>query len=214
MEDPRAAQPPLPTPLPTVEIPGGKTVVQPRLDGARASPGSWSPDGAYFVFGLQNEDLTLHFLNARSGDVCPTEGEVAFAPTLRQRHTWLPDGRLLYLDAGGELVEMANQDLVPQMIDDYALVRVASPDAAPQRLAFDGHTPREYPHLSLKYLAQTDQIAVASAHGVSLVSLVNGERETYYDLPGPGFGPWLILSPDGATVIATKDQGALYGPLP
>jgi hypothetical protein len=95
--------PPLPTPLPPGEVAIARTPLEPLLDGLPVAAGSWSPDSRYFFFGTQTEGLRLAFLEGQSGQLCPVEA--AFGPelTLRERHAWLPDGRLLYLDVSGEL---------------------------------------------------------------------------------------------------------------
>jgi len=440
VEDPAAMRPHLPTPLPDIQVGIPKTEIQPVLEGAVAFPGSWSPDSAYFVFGAQTANLTLHFLNGKTGQICAADGQFATVDRLRERHAWLPDGRLLFVDSSSEIVvlmpcqpeierltdrfpetftqietyapengqiilksaaaywildgdtltaqpipgvtpnpyqahgdtfawlpggerlvinrlngrsgskegstlylingateqveksltlegdfgqsapwieglseqellvhgtgellvidfssdppkvtnvladifgldikypdevsaagsfidregggyylavclnhprnqatylyysqtgqvhvydhehhtlllfpngylmEMAKQENVPTYRDEYDLVLVDTPEAVKPRLVLTGHTPREYPHLSLVYLAKRSQLAVASAHGVSLVSLPDGEMEKYWTLVGDGFSPWIIASPDDSALVAAKDFGGLYYiPLP
>ena len=106
MEDPAAMHPPLPTPLPEIEVGIPKTQIQPLLDGVIALPGSWSPDSAYFVFGAETANLTLHFLNGKTGEICTADGQFAHVDRLREHHAWLPDGRLLYVDPTGEVVAL------------------------------------------------------------------------------------------------------------
>jgi hypothetical protein len=92
---------------------------------------------------------------------------------------------------------------------------VDDPETVHPRLTITGHTPREYPHLYVKYLPKRAQLAVASAHGVSLVSLSDGEMLAYWSLVGDGYSPWIVPSPDGSALIASKDVGGLYYiPLP
>jgi hypothetical protein len=444
MEDPAAMRPPLPTPLPPIEVGIPKTVAQPVLEGVTVAPGSWAPDSVYFVFVAQTPASSLRFLHGKTREICTTEGEFSTVDSLREHHAWLPDGRLLYLDRGGDmvvltpcqpgveqltgrlpapftqiaayepesgrllllddrppdsgsfwimdgrtfslipipdvtpnayelhwdrfawlpggdrlvisrldgrrgdaagstlylingdsgqvekslylpgdfgqgapwveglteweialhglgdlfivdfrtelpqfisvfadifgldvnfgydlsghgfikdndgsgyylvtrlnhprnqstylyhsatgqihrydhenhtlllfpdgqLVEMAKQENVPAYRDDYDVILVATPEVVQPRLSLSGHVPREYAHLSIKYLTETSQIAVASAQGISLVSWPAVEMVAYWDLPGDGFSPWLIVAPDGATFVAVKGQGGLYGPLP
>jgi hypothetical protein len=125
------------------------------------------------------------------------------------------ENHTLLLGPDGELAEMPLQENVPMHQDVYDLVLVDTPEATQPRLTLTGHTPRDYAHLSLRYLPQRSQIAAASAHGISLVTLPEGEMVAYWELPGAGFSPWLILAPDGASLVAVKDYGGLYYiPLP
>ena len=113
------------------------------------------------------------------------------------------------------MMEMARQADILSYLDEYDIVMADQPEVVQPRLRFEGHTPREYPHLSFAYLPQTSQLAVASAHGVSLVSLEDGEMEAFWTLAGDGFSPWLIAAPDGSALVAAKDFGGLYYiPLP
>jgi hypothetical protein len=440
MEDPAAMQPPVPTPLPEVEVGVPKMEVQPLLGGAAALAGSWSPDSSYFVFGTQAAGLALQFLDGETGDICTTDVQFSSVDRLREQHAWLPDGRLLVVDPSGETailvpcqpgaevltvrfpqtfdqiaayapengrvllqsedaywildgrtlellpipevtpnpydlhwdrsawlpggeslviarlngrkgsnegvelflvdggsgtvqkshllkgeygqsapwleglgaqelllhgqgellvmdfsadplkitnvlkdifgldvrypdemsaagshvkgdgsgyslvvrlnhprnqatylydsgtervyvydheghtlvlfpdgyrMEMAKQEDVPSYTDEYDILMVDRPEAVHPRLRLEGHTPREYPHLSFVYLERQSQLAVASAHGVSLVSLPGGEMQAFWSLPGDGYSPWLTAAPDGSALIASKDVGGLYFiPLP
>ncbi len=433
MEDPNAMRPPMPTPLPEIDVGMPKTEVQPVLEGASAFAGSWSPDGSYFVFGTQGAGTTVHFLNGNTGEICTAESRFSRMDGLRERYAWLPDGRLLSVDGTGEMVvltpcksegerltdrfeatftqigayapetgrvllrsesaywildsrtlearqipdvtpnpyefhwdryvwlpggerlviarlegrqesnagstlylidgetgevlkshfmegefgqsapwmeaisdsevllfaqgewliadfsadqvtfanvledifgldikfpddisasgshlvggdyylavrlnhprnqstylyssrtgqkyvydhehhtllifpdgylmEMPKLETTPTYRDEYDVVMVDTPETAHPRLILTGHTPREYPHLSLEYLPGSSQLAVASAHGISLVSLPDGEMQAYWSLVGDGFSPWVIASPDGSALVAVKDLGGLY----
>lgn len=440
MEDPNAMRPPMPTPLPEIDVGIPKTEIQPVLDGASALAGSWSPDGSYFLFGTQDTGLTVRFLNSKTGEICTAESRLSHMDGLREHYAWLPDGRLLFVGGAGEMVlvvpcetdderltdrfdatfiqigaysqesgrvlllsenaywvldgrtlearlipevtpnpydfhwdryvwlpggerlviarlngrqgsgegatlylidgsngevlkshllegdfgqsapwlealtgqevllstrgewliadfsgeqvtftnvldeifnleikfpdevsasgsylendgsgyylairinhprnqstylyssrtgqryvyshelhtllifpdeylmEMPKLDVVPSYRDEYDVVMVEEPEVVHPRLILTGHTPREYPHLSLEYLPDTSQLAVASAHGVSLVSLPDGEMQAYWSLAGDGFSPWILAAPDGSALIAVKDLGGLYYiPLP
>jgi len=440
MEDPTSMRPPVPKPLPEIEVEMTKTPIQPVLDGTATLPGSWSPDSAYFVFGTQNDALTLHFLVGATGEICSLEAQFLRADGLGEKYAWLPNGHLLFLDATGEVsviepcqakverltdrlpdtfeqigaysaerglillqsknafwildsqtleihsvsevtpnqyelhwdnaawlpngeqivisrlngrsgsnagatlylvdgntgevqnslllegdfgqsapwieglsknevllhsrgelliadfsttpvkltnvlesifgldiqypdevsaagshisrdgtgyylsvrlnhphnqaiylyssetgnvhvydheyhtlllfpdgysIAMHKQENVPTYTDEYNVVRVDNSDAVYPKLVLTGHTPREYPTLSIGYLQARSQLTVASAHGVSLVSLSTGEMDAYWTLNGDGYSPRLISSPDGSALVATKDYGGLYYiPLP
>jgi hypothetical protein len=116
----------------------------------------------------------------------------------------------LLLFPDGKLAEMAKWEDVPAYRDVYKVVLVNTPELEQPRLALTGHVPREYPHLSLVYLPRRSQLAVASALGVSLVSLPGGEMQKYWSLAGDGFSPWILAAPDGSGLVAVKDLGGLY----
>jgi hypothetical protein len=50
--------------------------------------------------------MRLSFLKADTGEVCPvgdTQWETGFDDGLREHFAWLPDGRLLYVPASGDM---------------------------------------------------------------------------------------------------------------
>jgi len=116
----------------------------------------------------------------------------------------------LLIFPNGQLMEMPKQEMVPTYRDEYDIVFVGSPETVQPRLKLEGHTPREYPHLSLAYLEKTSQLAVASEQGVSLVSLPGGKMDAYWELLGEGYSPWLVAAPNGSAMIAAKDFGGVY----
>ena len=108
MEDPAAMQSPLPTPLPTVEVPLQREIVEPLLGENGMVWGSWSPDSAYFLLGgrVGAGTVTFSFLDGPTGELCPVPGAYVYAPhaaNLRDHHAWLPDGRLLLMDDDGQI---------------------------------------------------------------------------------------------------------------
>ena len=107
-------------------------------------------------------------------------------------------------------MKMARWESNPSYRDDYDVVFADRPEAVQPQLRLEGHTPREYPHLSFAYLPNSSHLAVASAHGVSLVSLPDGEMGEFWTLAGDGYSPWLIAAPDGSALVAAKDFGSLY----
>jgi hypothetical protein len=116
----------------------------------------------------------------------------------------------LLIFPNGYLMEMPRQEMVPTYRDEYDIVLVGQPETVQPRLKLEGHTPREYPHLSLVYFEKTSQLAVASEQGVSLVSLPSGKMDAYWELMGEGYAPWVVAAPNGSALIAAKDFGGLY----
>jgi hypothetical protein len=435
LDDPQAARPPVPTPLPDINVGIPITEIRPLLEGLPALPGSWSPDSAYFVFAGADAGLNLHFLRADTGDICTADIHFTGMDDLRKQHAWLPDGRLFFIDSSGKIVllapceqgresladhfpvtfteiaayspqsgrmllkskqaygvldtnnfnvqpvpevspvpydfhwdtyawlpggenlviarlngrkgstagstlfeidgttgevqkeillsgeygqsspwieglskhellvhdqgrllildfninppavtnalkdifhldipypdkvsaagsiahkdgngyylavrlnhprnqatylyssredrvyeydhehhslllfpdgefmDMPKQEDVPAYTDEYDVVLVDQPEAIQPGLKLTGHKPREYPHLSLEYLKSHAMMAVASAHGISLVSLPDGKMNAYWTLVGDGYSPSLLAAPDGSALIAVKDYGSIY----
>jgi hypothetical protein len=94
-------------PLPTSVVPIPRTPVQPLLTAGSVALGTWSADGRYLFLGSLDTSadapsMTLSFVDAGSGGLCHA-GRVAPAFGLRDRHAWLPDGRLLFLSPEGEI---------------------------------------------------------------------------------------------------------------
>jgi hypothetical protein len=95
-----------------------RTVVEPVLRANSFSVGSWSPNGAYFVFGLTSYygelgdqmEIDLHFLQAETGEVCEAGGPGwragPYSDGLREHSAWLADGRLLYVSEDGEMMAL------------------------------------------------------------------------------------------------------------
>ncbi|NJC94844.1 MAG: hypothetical protein FIB03_00665 [Anaerolineae bacterium] len=111
MEDPNAMQPPTPAPLPTSVVNTQRQTVQPIVRAPAVSVGKWSPDGMYLVLGLPRTSgnqsaMSLSFLKADSGEICPaseTQQATGMEDGVREHFAWLPDGRLLYVPASGEM---------------------------------------------------------------------------------------------------------------
>jgi hypothetical protein len=64
--------------------------------------------------------------------------------------------------------------------------------------------------LSLAYLAELDQLVVASSQGISRHDLPTGEMSNFWTLAGTGYAPFLQPAPDGSAVAAVRDQGGIY----
>ena len=94
------------------------------LAGGDPQAGTWSLDGSYFYYSEQgpindadpNQAFnTINFLNARTGEICPsiqetvniTQTEYGSTPEgigLFERTVWLDDNRMLYINPNGELI--------------------------------------------------------------------------------------------------------------
>ena len=106
---------PTPVPLPTSAVSSPRIAVAPALRAPNIAVGSWSPDGAYLVFGLTEYygdlgaqvEIDLHFLNAKTGAICragESKWTAEWSDGLRDHFAWLPDGRGLYVSDGGQMV--------------------------------------------------------------------------------------------------------------
>jgi hypothetical protein len=156
-------------------------------------------DGYYLVIRLNHPRSQATYLyNSQTGRV----------------HIYDHEHHTLLLFPDGQLAQMPKWENIPTYRDEYDLVLIDAPEAVQPRLTFSGHSPREYAQLSIRYLTATSQIVVASAHGVSLVSLPDGDVVSYWELAGDGFSPWIMVAPDGSKFVAVKDFGGLFGPLP
>jgi hypothetical protein len=99
---------PTPAPQPTSQIPIERTVVSPLVEDSSIIPGTFSPDGRFWLFNRAGSSgdqraATLHFLNTATGEICSTEVNAPAGSDLRRQTAWLTDGRLLFLSGGGEL---------------------------------------------------------------------------------------------------------------
>ena len=116
---------------------------------------------------------------------------------------------VLLLFPDGTLEQWAKPELESAQQDEYVLIDVASGERL-SALTIGGHTPRDYPRLSLAYLAELNQLLVASSQGISQHDLLTGEMINFWTLAGAGFAPFLRLAPDGSAVVAVRDQGGFY----
>ncbi len=103
-----------PTPQATTTSVLSKTPLEPIFEAPGIQFGHWSPSGEFLYFLSQDPkdqgkpfgSTRLHFYNAASGQVC-TAGDLSFVQTdASNGFTWLPDGRLLLVDAAGEVLAL------------------------------------------------------------------------------------------------------------
>ena len=119
------------------------------------------------------------------------------------------DAHLLLLFPDGQMEQRTKPEMAPSAPDEFVLIDVEEGKVYPP-LTITGHTPRDYPRLSMAYLAASAQLAVASSQGVSLHTLPDGEMTTFWRLAGQGFAPGLRPAPDGSALVAIRDQGGVY----
>lgn len=116
---------------------------------------------------------------------------------------------LLLLFPDGQMEQWTKPELESAQEDKFVLIDVASGEVH-SALTIGGHTPRDYPRLSLAYLAESNQLVVASSQGISRHDLPTGRVSDFWTLAGTGFAPFLRPAPDGSAVVAVRDQGGIY----
>jgi hypothetical protein len=94
-------------------------------------------------------------------------------------------------------------------LDEFTIIDLTGANSLPL-LMIDGHTPRDYPQLSMAYLAGSALLAAASSQGISLHALSDGEMTNFWTLKGQGFSPFLLPAPNGSALVAVRDQGGVY----
>lgn len=119
------------------------------------------------------------------------------------------DSHLLLLFPNGQMEQWTKPETEPTYQDEFVLIDLSNGKVFPP-LMISGHTPRDYPLLSMVYLPASARLAVASSQGVSLHSLPDGEMTTFWRLAGQGFAPSLRPAPDGSALVAMRDRGGLY----
>ncbi|MEJ2749770.1 MAG: hypothetical protein P8183_17960, partial [Anaerolineae bacterium] len=119
------------------------------------------------------------------------------------------DANLLLLFPDGQMEMWTKPELESAQQDEFVLIDVATGQIYPP-LTITGHTPRDYPQLSITYLAESGQLAVASSQGISLHTLPDGSMTSFWTLAGQGFAPFLLPAPDGSALVAVRDQGGVY----
>ncbi len=94
------------TPLSPSDVSVPKKTLAPLTLDPALMPGTWAPDGSYFVYAQPGDagQVTFHFLERASGHVCQTtvsfEGAGSDFWGLHGRHSWLADGRALVIVGG------------------------------------------------------------------------------------------------------------------
>ena len=119
------------------------------------------------------------------------------------------DTHLVLLFPNGQMEQWTKPEMEPTYQDEFVLIDSSNGQVFPP-LTIAGHTPRDYPRLSMVYLSAPARLAVASSQGISLHTLPDGEMTTFWRLAGQGFAPSLRPAPDGLALVAIRDQGGVY----
>ena len=171
-----ASQPPLPTSL--VSIP--RTPISAIVNTSTVQIGSWSQDSRYWLFAIPEISgnqiwVSLDFLNSETGKLCAGGPKYEASQDLGYRHAWLPDGRLLFLSANGDL------DLVTPCQDDVENLTARYPETFTQIL-----TP-----LFNAGLAHHQKILLKSARAYWLLDSSDLQLQPIPDLSSDGSDqPW------------------------
>ncbi len=109
-----------------------------------------------------------------------------------------PSMNALLFFSNGDWTELSKLEDMNHLQDTFELYWPDAPVMASQQLAVAGHLPRNYPSLSLKYLADKSQILIGSSQGISLVSMPDGKLLDFWELSGQKYHmqPSLLVSPD------------------
>jgi hypothetical protein len=109
---------PTPEPLPSSRPSIGRQMLRPFFAAEQVMMGRWSADGRYLSFSVSEGDpplnTHLYLYDAQSDEVCRTGEAYLRHWNLYRQNAWLPDGRMLYLDALGRpyLLEPCNESHV------------------------------------------------------------------------------------------------------
>jgi hypothetical protein len=133
-----------------------------------------------------------------------------------QAQVFRPEANPLVIFPGGELINMRQAANAAPQADEFELYWVDEAREEPLRLVVEGHLPRNYPDVQVRYLPKRSQLAFASEQGISLVSLPDGKLLQFWSLAGRSLDtpPYLRVSPgeEGLLVVADFD-GLYYIPL-
>jgi hypothetical protein len=122
-----------------------------------------------------------------------------------------PEDDALLFFSSGEWTEMTKVEYAPAEGDEYELYWIDAGPREPARLAVQGHHPREYPHLGVRYLPDASQLVFSSQQGVSLVSLPDGRLLRFWELSGgSGLNPAVLSAPNGRSLIVAAEGVGLY----
>lgn len=116
---------------------------------------------------------------------------------------------LLLLFPNRQMEQWTKPEAEAAQQDEFVLINVAPGQVHPP-LTITGHTPRDYPRLSIVYLAESEQLVVASSQGISRHTVPDGKMTDFWTLAEPGFAPFLRPAPDGSALVVVRDQGGLY----
>lgn len=127
-----------------------------------------------------------------------------------------PSANPLVIFPDGELINMRQVPNAAPLTDEFELLWIDQAREEPIRLVVEGHLPRNYPDVQVRYLPRRSQLAFASEQGISLVSLPGGELLQFWSLSQRSLdvSPYIRVAPgeEGLLVVADFD-GLYYIPL-
>ena len=112
-------------------------------------------------------------------------------------------GFLIFPD--GQSLEMPRFSFERVDPDEYEIFWIDQPGKPSLSLSPQGHTPRSYPLLSVRYLPESERLAFSSSQGVSLVSLPEGKQLEFWRLSGEGHIS-VLAGENEQALVAEREQ--------
>jgi hypothetical protein len=123
-----------------------------------------------------------------------------------------PTLNALLFFSGGDWAELSKLEDMNNLQDRFELYWPDTPEKASQILDITGHLPRNYPSLSLIFLAEKSQILVSSSQGISRVSVPDGQLLDFWELTDQKYHmqPAMLISPDHRLLVAYAEGDGVY----
>jgi hypothetical protein len=116
------------------------------------------------------------------------------------------DSFLIFPD--GQAGPLTQLEWEPSYRDEYQVIWVDG-SQEPAIVKIEGHTPRDYPTLTVRYLPDPPRLVASSEQGVSLTALPGGELLAFWEVAGSSY-TYVLPSPDGWNLVAVVDRVGLY----
>jgi hypothetical protein len=127
-----------------------------------------------------------------------------------QISVYQPKGEAVLIFPDGQWTPMTRIEGAGQAQDILSLYWVDSA-RVPVEIRINGHQPRGYPLLDVRYLAGTSQLLLDSSNGVSLISVPDGKLLHFWQTGSGGSNaPYLTVSPDGKTALSIAEGEGIF----